>query len=395
VTESIRALEQFVVDSDDLLALEARIGKFNIFDALGIAEVEIRHSNFLAFILDPAESHGLGQLFLKAFVMDLLKAAPAQLRPLSPIHLDGADLPKIEVKREWENMDILVASEQPPFNIVIENKVRSREHSDQLTRYRRTVNTLYPGRPTLYVYLTQEGEEASDDNWVSYSYAHLHRVLSRVRQTHHSAIGEDVLLFLDHYLNLIGSRFMDDAEIDELCRRIYKNHRQALDLIFERVGRLGSRVLDEVEAILLEDSRWHLFYRGRNTVDFVPKDWLEWLPNWGIDRRDQPRAWLILRFDLGEQKLDYYVEVRRMADLQKRRDIINTLIENAAQFGFKRMAGSISDSYTRVSGRERILKWTDEQDPDEDAIRAAVTKKLDMAFSNLKGIATALKPLLA
>src|SRR5260370_40917636 len=87
--EALTALERFVVDNDDLLALEALIGKFNIFDALRIARVEIRHSNFLAFILDPAESHGQGQLFLKAVLMDILKAARADLRPLSPIDLDG------------------------------------------------------------------------------------------------------------------------------------------------------------------------------------------------------------------------------------------------------------------------------------------------------------------
>ena len=56
----LAALERFVVDNDDLLALESLIGRFNIFDALDIARVEIRHSNFLAFILDPAESHGQG-----------------------------------------------------------------------------------------------------------------------------------------------------------------------------------------------------------------------------------------------------------------------------------------------------------------------------------------------
>src|SRR6266567_4711859 len=87
--DAVKALEHFVVDNDDLLALESLIGKFNIFDALGIARAEIRHSNFLAYILDPAESHGQGQLFLKAILMDLLKAAPADLRPFSPIDLDG------------------------------------------------------------------------------------------------------------------------------------------------------------------------------------------------------------------------------------------------------------------------------------------------------------------
>ena len=72
----LEALEQFVVDNDRLLELEARIGRFNIFDALGIVNAEIRHSNFLAWLLDPGESHGMGGLFLKAVLMDLLRQTP-------------------------------------------------------------------------------------------------------------------------------------------------------------------------------------------------------------------------------------------------------------------------------------------------------------------------------
>src|SRR5713226_8947641 len=99
-TEAREALERFVVEHDDPPDLESRIGRFNIFDALRITDNEIRHSNFLAFLLDPAESHGQGQLFLKAILMDLLKKAQPEARPLSPIHLDGADLRGVEVKRE-------------------------------------------------------------------------------------------------------------------------------------------------------------------------------------------------------------------------------------------------------------------------------------------------------
>ena len=137
--EDAEALERFVVDNDDLLALESVIGKFNIFDALDIARAEIRHSNFLAFILDPAESHGQGQLFLKAFLTDLLKAAPAKLRPLSPIELDGTDLRGVEVRREWRHIDLLIASQQPPFIAVIEDKIRPQGHSDQQSRYEATI----------------------------------------------------------------------------------------------------------------------------------------------------------------------------------------------------------------------------------------------------------------
>src|SRR4051812_3595847 len=114
-TSAVEALERFVVENDDLITLESRIGKFNIFDALGITRAEIRHSNFLAFILDPAESHGQGQLFLKAILMDVLKEATADKRPLSPIELDGTDLRGVEVRREWQHIDLLITCQQPRF----------------------------------------------------------------------------------------------------------------------------------------------------------------------------------------------------------------------------------------------------------------------------------------
>jgi hypothetical protein len=83
-TPPLEALERFVVENDDLDALEERIGRFNIFDALRITRAEIRHSNFLAWLLDPAESHGHGTLFLRAILMDLLRRTPPDSRPLSP-----------------------------------------------------------------------------------------------------------------------------------------------------------------------------------------------------------------------------------------------------------------------------------------------------------------------
>ncbi len=126
----LTALEHFVVQNDDLLELEQRIGRFNIFDALGVARVEIRHSNFLAWLLDPAESHGQGSLFLRAILMDLLRDAPVEHRVLSPVELDGAELRGVEIQREWKHIDILITCQEPRFVIAIENKIDSGEHRD-------------------------------------------------------------------------------------------------------------------------------------------------------------------------------------------------------------------------------------------------------------------------
>jgi hypothetical protein len=394
--EALAALEDFIVENEDLLSLEFLIGKFNIFDAVKIARTEIRHSNFLAFLLDPAESHGHGQLFLTALLMDLLKNAPANRRPLSPIELDGAQLRGVEVRREWNNIDLLITCSEPPLTVVIENKVGSSEHSDQLNRYEQAIKKSHGSAGALLVYLTPSGDEPSAEGWVPYSYRDIHRVLSRVRTTYRNAIGADVLVFLDHYLNLIGSRFMDDPQIDQLCQKIYKNHRLALQLIYDRVGSPAAGVLAEAEAALREDSRWHVFYRGANLIDFVPAEWLSWLPEIGTDRKDNARSWFVFRIEVYDAKLDLYVEIRRMADLTVRRRVVETLIKEGARFGFKRSAGTITDNYTRVSGRERILQWSDEgEEPSEELVRSAVKKKLDDVFPKIAGVPAILKPLLA
>jgi hypothetical protein len=388
--EPLAALARFVVDNDDLLALESRIGRFNIFDALKIARTEIRHSNFLAFLLDPAESHGQGDLFLKAILMDILKVAPPDLRPLSP-ELDGTDLRGVEVAREEENIDVLITCQQPPFIVAIENKVGSQEHSNQLSRYKERVRLRYPQLRPLYVYLTPDADEPSDSDWVPYSYASIHRVLTRLLKTYRKSIGEDVLVFLDHYLSLIGTRFMNDPEIDELCQRIYKNHRQALDLIFER-GRPASGVLAEAAKVVQADERWHVFNLTNKVILFVPKAWLGWLPKLSLEK-DDPQKWIVLRLRLQEKMLEFIVQVRSMQDREKRKEIVQLLIAELPKLEFKKSHGGKGEGdYTRVSGGDCVLKRSAEEEPDPDAVQAAVKKKLNEVYPKLERVAALLKP---
>jgi hypothetical protein len=388
--EAREALERFVIENDDLLDLESRIGRFNIFDALGVARAEIRHSNFLAFLLDPSESHGQGQLFLKTVLMDLLRQASPERRPLSPIELDGTDLRDVEVKREWKHTDLLITCQQPRFAVVIENKIGSKEGPDQLSRYKAAVEKHYPG--ALYVYLTLKADEPSEDAWVPYGYEDIHRVLRRVRKAHRKAIGDEVLVFLDHYLNLIGTRFMNDTELDELCRKIYKKHRQALDLIWERVGNPESGVIAKVANVLEDDPRWGVVARPSNSLHFVPKAWLEWLPPLAL--RVDSRSWIYASlFDPGDRLL-CAVHMAPMSDPTKRIEIATKLLDECTGFGFKHpKSKQVKNNYSRVSAVETILQWDEHDEPESDGIRAAVKKTLDDLYPKLEKLASVLKPL--
>ena len=216
-----------------------------------------------------------------------------------------------------------------------------------------------------------------------------------MRDTYDKAIGEDVLVFLDHYLNLIGTRFMNDEQLDELCQRIYKNHRQALDLIYERVGSPESRFLAEVANAVGEDNRWRVVHQNDKVVNSVPVTWLKWLPPLG-SLYDDPRVWIVLKFELsGETRetLDFFVEMHGLTDLGMQKKLAEFLIAESPKFGFKRKQGKVSGNYTKVSGSEHILEWGEDDEPEAEAIRTAVKKTRDDLYPRLEKLALVLKPL--
>ncbi|MYK89711.1 MAG: hypothetical protein F4018_16005, partial [Acidobacteria bacterium] len=50
---------------------ERQAPRFNVFDILRYSEYEIRHSNVLAWLLEPGETHGLSDKFLRRFLESL------------------------------------------------------------------------------------------------------------------------------------------------------------------------------------------------------------------------------------------------------------------------------------------------------------------------------------
>jgi hypothetical protein len=105
---------------------------------------ELRHSDFLAFLLDPRQSHGLGDGFLRRLLQKALRAARAGHSAVSPIDLDVWNLADAQVQREWRNLDIFVRDEAHQLAVIIENKVDSAEHSGQLERYHDVVMQEHP-----------------------------------------------------------------------------------------------------------------------------------------------------------------------------------------------------------------------------------------------------------
>jgi hypothetical protein len=164
--------------------------------------------------------------------MDLLKAVPAALPSLSSVELDGTDLRDIEVRREWEDIDLVIISQKPRFAVAIENKIDSEERQNQLDTYKQKMEYHFPDVPKLYIYLTRDRDEPSVEPWKPYSYADIHRVLKPIRDAYQNVFGgDDFPVLLNHYLSVIETQFMNDPTIDGFCQQIYTKHWHAFELI--------------------------------------------------------------------------------------------------------------------------------------------------------------------
>src|SRR5688500_11625090 len=95
-------LSALVMDQD-IEELEARLDPFNIFEAIGAVRQELRHSDFLAFLLNPRQNHGLGDTFAKRLLQRFLVHEANSILPISAVDLDLWDLDQILVLREWQN----------------------------------------------------------------------------------------------------------------------------------------------------------------------------------------------------------------------------------------------------------------------------------------------------
>ena len=60
--------KEFEIEGSKPNQLEKLLNKFNVFDVLRNPTREIKHSNVLAWLLDPNESHNIGNKALKLFL---------------------------------------------------------------------------------------------------------------------------------------------------------------------------------------------------------------------------------------------------------------------------------------------------------------------------------------
>ena len=262
----LKSLYDRLLKDEDFDKLDLGLKNPNIFQILRITKNEIRHSNFLSWLLDPNQSHKLGDIFLKRFLREVFSSD--KFGDLDQVDVEGMDLSKVEIQREWKNIDILIKLEN--VVVCVENKVLSKEHSDQLRRYKEIIENQFPNHHQTFVFLTPEGNTSEDesDTYEPISYEFIVESLDRIISVYGESLNEQVKNYIKDYITIIKRELMGTDKLTELSKKIYQNHKELFDFIIDH----KPDVLDGVKSIFekqIQKRGWVLGSQGKSYLRFT------------------------------------------------------------------------------------------------------------------------------
>lgn len=169
----------------------------------GIEDDELVHSRFLAWLLDPSETHGLGAYFVEKF----LCKATSKARNFDISNLDFSNL---SVKREeisdTSRSDIRLFDQSGSFHCTIENKIRSREGDDQTNRLYGGFHGMAPIE--LFIFLSLgEKEKPKNPNFISLTYR---EVLPLLKELLKVSSDNDTRFLIENYVNTLERLIMSE-----------------------------------------------------------------------------------------------------------------------------------------------------------------------------------------
>ena len=226
MNENIASLENNLLAKKEFFQLSKLLNRFNIFEATDMGRREIKHTKFLCYLLDPNESHGLGDTFIKNFLTLL-----AERIKTFPRLLD-LDFTFAEVTPEYKHSEInkesidcymripMRGESEKAIYIAIENKIDSKQGINQLNKYRESFED--EKQKNLYlIYLTFHFEEPNTHGWehVTYSDTVLPSVMTTIEMIEDTG-SINLKAALNDYLDLLIEDEEGDKDKEQLANNI-------------------------------------------------------------------------------------------------------------------------------------------------------------------------------
>jgi len=285
---SILSLKRLILD-DRFVNLKTQVNReINLMSILGIAHRELQHSNFLAWLFTPNETHNKADYFIKEFIKLYFVENEYEdlggMQGLSVFDFVKLDLSDIQIHREYKNIDLLMISPTNKLVIVIENKIFSKELKGQLSKYHKYVEENYGDYDfRIYIYLSlfeQEISEEGQQNYIQLTYEHIAKLLGNALE---SDLSESVRFIISQYIQTLKVIMNENEEIEKLAKELYEEYKSSFDLVYKyirpsSVSGGATLVPNQIQKYIAEDKRILPSKTTKTYKRFVPKSLVELQP---------------------------------------------------------------------------------------------------------------------
>lgn len=351
-------MEALFVNNIKLDKISSRLNRFNPIKVMKMEQMEIRHSAILAWLLNPKETHGLEDKFLKSFLAESLRGESSRGQPTA-LDIARSEMQNVEIRCEWENIDILIIYPDNQWIFIIENKYKSKQHTNQLTRYKEKVRKIFPDIKNIHcIFLTLRDEEPEDADYLPIKYEVICDLLSVLIQKHANQLALEIKTFLHHYLETIEeatgmSKELGDME--RLAKELYREHKKVLDFVIEHGSSSEFAIAAEMlfgentsQFGVVEIDAQSFIFSGlnNNTVSFLPESWYKVLgdstwdgcENWWAELPLICWLRLLVGSEDGKGTIRLYAEVGPISDHATRTKLIQSIDQEARKSGKIRIA---------------------------------------------------------
>lgn len=356
---------------DGFIQLNEQISQFNPFEVLKLKGHEIRHSNMLAWLLNPNESHGLGFDFLEQFALAMTDSPVESAETAAAINEFSRKLittshPFVKVEREPESKDkkrldikilCIWESETPEiFDIIIENKVYSKQGENQLKDYIDYEKKVNPTAKHIPVYLTlDEDDEPTDPSYCHMTYIQIVMLLRKlIEKQKLKGIPGSAFSFIEYYLLTLEELMDLDENKQNLAKDIYRRFKKTIEYINQNAetdfSNAGKQFIQEYNDRNPQDkllefkrirSKFFPFYDEimAKTSGGSEADWREgkicgYFFGWkNLDSEDY------------DGQLSIKIEVGPFDDIEKRKQFVELLREHGL---ISRTSSRTSSTYTKL-----------------------------------------------
>lgn len=255
----------------------------NIFHILEDTKKELKHSNFLSYLLNPNENHGLYEIFLQGFIREIFSDYVEKGVKVSVLDMVDLNYNEVQVLREWKNIDILVVMKSDVF--CIENKINITDHSEQLEKYRNIIDSSYPIHRKHYVYLTPFGETPTQKDEEKYyhclSYQIIVDLLGSIVSVYKSRLSDSILLYLNDYITTLKRNILMNDELNEKAARLYAKYADAIEFIYSAKPDVSETLYPFFENAI-KKAGFVICSKNKGYVRFTTKELDELLPKTGM-----------------------------------------------------------------------------------------------------------------